>query len=79
MDTGKIMHMDEQLEKVPGGTVLPYVVQPGDSLRMIANKYHIPVQTERRSRLTALRKPLLKMVLRWKPLYTVAKTVRAVQ
>ena len=44
MDTGKIMHMDEQLEKVPGGTVLPYVVQPGDSLRMIANKYHVSIE-----------------------------------
>lgn len=44
MDTGKIMQMDEQLEKVPGGTVLPYVVQPGDSLRMIANKYHVSIE-----------------------------------
>ena len=44
MDTEKIMQMDEQLEKVPGGTVLPYVVQPGDSLRMIANKYHVSIE-----------------------------------
>lgn len=44
MGTEKTMEMDEQLEKVTGGTVLPYVVQQGDSLRMIANKYHVSVE-----------------------------------
>lgn len=44
MGTEKTMEMDEQLEKVTGGTVLPYVVQQGDSLRMIANKYHVFVE-----------------------------------
>ena len=44
MGTEKTMEMDEQLEKVTGGTVLPYVVQQGDSLRMIANKYHVSIE-----------------------------------
>jgi FOG: LysM repeat len=35
---------DEGLESVSGGTVLPYLVQPGDSLRSIADKYHVPME-----------------------------------
>ncbi len=37
----KIAMNDDALEIVSGGTILPYVVQPGDSLQTIAAKYHV--------------------------------------
>ena len=35
---------DEQLDKVSGGTILPYVVQNGDTLAKIAKKYNVTVE-----------------------------------
>ena len=32
---------DEQMGEVTGGSILPYRVQPGDSLDEIAKKYHV--------------------------------------
>ena len=32
---------DDELELVSGGTILPYIVQLGDSLQTIAAKYHV--------------------------------------
>ena len=37
----RIAMNDDALEIVSGGTILPYVVQPGDSLQTIAAKYHV--------------------------------------
>ena len=34
---------DEQMDQVTGGSILPYRVQPGDSLVEIAKKYHVTV------------------------------------
>ena len=35
---------DEQMDQVTGGTVLPYVVQYGDTLAKIAKKYNVTVE-----------------------------------
>ena len=35
---------DDQLDAVSGGTILPYQVQPGDTLATIAAKYHVSVE-----------------------------------
>ena len=35
---------DEQLGQVTGGTQIPYVVRPGDTLQMLAAKYHCTVE-----------------------------------
>ena len=35
---------DDQLDQVTGGTKLPYAVQPGDTLKKIAEKYHCSVE-----------------------------------
>ena len=43
MAMDKVEMMDEQLDEVTGGTILPYRVQPGDSLAEIAKKYHVTV------------------------------------
>ena len=43
MTTDKMAMNDDQLDSVTGGTVLPYRVQPGDSLAAIAAKYHVSV------------------------------------
>ena len=32
---------DEQMDQITGGTILPYRVQPGDSLDDIAKKYNV--------------------------------------
>ena len=32
---------DDELDLVSGGTILPYIVQLGDSLQTIAAKYHV--------------------------------------
>ena len=37
----KLAMNDEQLDQVTGGTILPYRVQPGDTLADIAKKYHV--------------------------------------
>ena len=39
--TNKIAMNDDELNLVSGGTILPYVVQLGDSLQTIAAKYHV--------------------------------------
>jgi LysM repeat protein len=39
--TNKIAMNDDELDLVSGGTILPYVVQLGDSLQTIAAKYHV--------------------------------------
>ena len=43
MATNKITMNDEQMDQITGGTILPYRVQPGDSLDDIARKYHVTV------------------------------------
>ena len=40
----KIAMTDNELDIVSGGTVLPYIVQEGDSLQSIASKYHVTVE-----------------------------------
>ncbi len=35
---------DDDLGLVDGGTILPYQVQPGDTLDMIAAKYHVTTE-----------------------------------
>ncbi|MBO5555576.1 MAG: LysM peptidoglycan-binding domain-containing protein [Oscillospiraceae bacterium] len=35
---------DDQLDLVTGGSILPYRVQPGDSLNVIAKKYNVTVE-----------------------------------
>ena len=37
----KVEMKDEEMDAVTGGTILPYRVQPGDSLAEIAKKYHV--------------------------------------
>ena len=41
MAMDKVKMNDEQMDSVTGGTILPYRVQPGDSLAEIAKKYHV--------------------------------------
>ena len=35
---------DDDLDMVSGGTVVPYIVQAGDSVKTIADKFHITVE-----------------------------------
>ena len=44
MAMDKIKMNDEQLDQVTGGSILPYRVQPGDSLGVIAKKYNVTVE-----------------------------------
>ena len=44
MATDKIKMNDEQMDEVIGGSILPYRVQPGDSLDVIAKKYNVTVE-----------------------------------
>ncbi len=44
MATNKITMNDEQMDQITGGTILPYRVQPGDSLAEIAKKYNVTVE-----------------------------------
>ena len=44
MATDKIKMNDEQMDEVTGGSILPYRVQPGDSLDVIAKKYNVTVE-----------------------------------
>ena len=41
MEKDKINMNDEQMDQITGGTILPYRVQPGDSLDDIAKKYNV--------------------------------------
>ena len=41
MAIDKVQMNDEQMDAVTGGTILPYRVQPGDSLAEIAKKFHV--------------------------------------
>ena len=43
MAMDKVSMNDEQMDEVTGGSILPYRVQPGDSLGEIAKKYHVTV------------------------------------
>ena len=43
MTMNKVALGDDQLDNVSGGTILPYQVQPGDTLEVIAGKYHVSV------------------------------------
>ena len=44
MSMEKVAMNDEQMDQVTGGTVLPYVVQYGDTLAKIAKKYNVTVE-----------------------------------
>ena len=44
MAMDKIKMNDEQLDEVTGGSILPYRVQPGDSLNVIAKKYNVTIE-----------------------------------
>ena len=35
---------DDVLEKVSGGTMVPYIVRPGDTIEAIAEKFHCTVE-----------------------------------
>ena len=41
---GKVKMNDESLDQVTGGSILPYRVEPGDSLSIIAKKYNVTVE-----------------------------------
>ena len=43
MAMDKVSMNDDQMDQITGGTILPYRVQPGDSLDDIARKYHVTV------------------------------------
>ncbi len=40
----KVKMNDESLDQVTGGSILPYRVEPGDSLSIIAKKYNVTVE-----------------------------------
>ncbi len=44
MAMDKVQMNDEMMEGVTGGSILPYTVQPGDSLNTIAKKYNVTVE-----------------------------------
>ena len=44
MKMNKMAMSDEQMDTVTGGSILPYRVQPGDSLDDIARKYHVTTE-----------------------------------
>ena len=44
MAMDKVKMSDDQLDLVTGGSILPYRVQPGDSLGVIAKKYNVTVE-----------------------------------
>ncbi len=44
MSIEKVAMNDELLDKVSGGSVLPYVVQTGDTLGVIAKKFNVTVE-----------------------------------
>ena len=40
----KVKMNDESLDQVTGGSILPYRVEPGDSLSITAKKYNVTVE-----------------------------------
>ena len=48
MSMNKQSMSDDQLGLVSGGTKIPYVVQPGDSIASVAKKYHVTEEQIRR-------------------------------
>ena len=44
MAMDKVALNDELLDQVSGGSVLPYVVQAGDTLSAIAKKYNVTLE-----------------------------------
>ena len=44
MAMNKIALNDDEMDAVSGGSILPYRVQPGDSLDDIARKYHVTTE-----------------------------------
>ena len=44
MANDKVNLKDEQMDQITGGSILPYRVQPGDSLAVIAKKYNVTVE-----------------------------------
>ena len=44
MEMNKVAMNDEQMDAASGGSILPYRVQPGDSLDDIARKYHVTTE-----------------------------------
>ena len=44
MGTDKQVLSDETMDRVSGGTIIRYRVQPGDNLNTIAQKYHVTVE-----------------------------------
>ena len=44
MAMDKVSMNDDQMDQITGGTILPYRVQPGDSLASIAKKYNVTVE-----------------------------------
>lgn len=40
----KVKMNDEQMDQVVGGSVIPYVVEPGDTLTAIAQKFSVSVE-----------------------------------
>ena len=44
MAMDKVAMNDDLLDEVTGGSILPYRVQPGDSLGAIAKKYNVTIE-----------------------------------
>ena len=44
MSMNKLAMNDDQMDQVTGGSVLPYVVQAGDTLSAIAKKYNVTLE-----------------------------------
>ena len=44
MAMDKVAMNDERLDQVTGGSMLPYVVQAGDTLSAIAKKYNVTLE-----------------------------------
>ena len=44
MEMNKVAMNDELMDQVTGGSILPYRVQPGDTLGGIAKKYNVTVE-----------------------------------
>ena len=43
MAIDKVAMNDDQMDQITGGTILPYLVEPGDSLGAIAKKYNVTI------------------------------------
>ena len=44
MAMDKVAMNDDLMDQVTGGSILPYRIQPGDSLNTIAKKYNVTVE-----------------------------------